>query len=174
MAVRENEFSPRFWFAALSSMPLTKLGLALSEKCELLVVRQLVVDAQRVDLRPLGDRESCRSGCSVERTTPAAACPEVTKFFAPIVGCRKAGFCPVGGNRRARTDQRDVLLDPGVFAGSCGFCRKACCSGVPWTVSAPAGAPKNRLTSMFVRPKLFAPMSEKPVSCRRVISVEKK
>ena len=30
VAVREKEFSPMFWFAALSSMPLMKLGLPLA------------------------------------------------------------------------------------------------------------------------------------------------
>ena len=29
VAVRENEFSPRFWFAAFSWMPVTRLGLTL-------------------------------------------------------------------------------------------------------------------------------------------------
>jgi hypothetical protein len=95
----------------------------------------------------------------------------VTKFFAPMVGCRKAGFCPEVAIDEPEPTNAMYCWIPGVFAGTCGLCKNSCCSGVPCTVSAPAGAPKNLLTSMFVRPKLSAPMSEKPVSCRRVISV---
>ena len=52
--------------------------------------------------------------------------------------------------------------------------RNAACAGVPWKITAPAGVPKKRDTSAGTRPKLFCPMLENPVSCRRVVSKEKK
>ena len=100
------------------------------------------------------------------------AWPEVTKFAAPIIGCRKAGFWPVVASEELEPTRAMYCWMPGVVAGRA--VKAAACSGVPWIESDPAGTPKNLLTSMAVRPKLLAPMSEKPVSLRRVISVEKK